>query len=68
VLFKLSWADKMQGQAVQSTLLSILEERFGSVPEDVRARIGRIYSLDRLNQLARKAVTARTLKSLRLGG
>jgi len=68
MLFKLSWADKMLGQAVQTTLLSILEERFGVVPEDVRARIERIYSLDRLNQLARRAVTAKTLKSLRLGG
>jgi hypothetical protein len=68
MLFKLSWADKMQGQAVQSTVLSILETRFGAVPEEVRTRIQKIYSLDRLNRLACKAATARTLKSLRLGG
>lgn len=71
MLYRLSWADEMvlkgRTQGAQELLLSILEERFGPVPENVRSRVESIHSFDRLNRLARKAMTAKTLKGLRLG-
>jgi hypothetical protein len=71
MLYRLSWADKMvlkgRTQGAQELLLSVLEERFGPVPENVRTRIESIQSFDRLNRLARKATIAKTLKGLRLG-
>ena len=72
MLYRLSWKDEMilegRAQGARETLLFLLEKRFGPVPDSMRNRIDSIRSLDRLNRLAYKAATARTLKSLRLGG
>jgi len=72
MLYRMSWKDEMllegQAQGARKALLSILEERFGLVPEAIRDRIESIQSLDRLNRLIRKAVTIKTFRGLRLGG
>jgi hypothetical protein len=71
LLYKVSWADKMvlQGrrEGAQDMLLHQLEERFGPIPEEVRSRVEAIQSLERLKRLSSKAMTAKTLKGLRLG-
>ncbi len=53
-------------RAVRKILLSLLEERFGPVPEAIRQRVESIPSLDRLTRLSRRALTARSLSALRL--
>ena len=72
MLYRLSWKDEMilegRTQGARESLLSLLEARFGLVPEEVRSRVEAIHSFDRLNRLVRKAATAKTLKGLRLGG
>jgi hypothetical protein len=72
MLYRLSWKDEMilegRTQGARETLLFLLEKRFGPVPDSVRSRIDSIRSFDRLNRLAYKAATAKTLKGLRLGG
>lgn len=72
MLYRMSWKDEMllegRTQGARETLLFLLEKRFGSVPDSIRSRIDSIRSLDRLNRLAYKAATAKTLKGLRLGG
>lgn len=67
LLFRMSWADKMMGEGARQVLLGVLEERFGPVPDEVRQRIEKIRSVDRLTRLAQKGLTAKSLKSLRLG-
>ena len=71
MLYRMTWADKMilegKGQGAQQVLLGVLEKRFGPIPEDVRQRVENIRSADRLTRLAQKAVTAKSLRSLRLG-
>ena len=53
LLYKLSWADKMmmegERRGIQGVICDQLEERFGSVPEEIRSRIQSIESVDRLN-------------------
>jgi hypothetical protein len=53
-------------QAVKKILLGLLEQRFGPLSEATRERIEAISSLDRLTRLSEKALTARSLASLRL--
>jgi hypothetical protein len=71
LLYKVSWADKMRlegkSQGAQDVLLHLLEERFGPIPEEVRSRVESIQSVERLKRLSFKAMTAKSLKGLRLG-
>lgn len=67
LLFRTSWADKMMGEGARQVLLGVLEQRFGPVPDETRQRIEKIRSVDRLTRLAQKVLTAKSLKSLRLG-
>lgn len=53
-------------QAVRRILLSLLEQRFGPLPESTRQRVEAISSLDRLTRLSERALTARSLATLRL--
>jgi hypothetical protein len=53
-------------RAVREILLSLLEQRFGPVPEGIRQRVEAISSLDRLTRLSRRALNARSLSALRL--
>jgi len=67
MLYKVTWADKMMGEGARQMLFFLLEDRFGSIPEEVKAKLQRIRSLERLNRLATKVHTAESLKDLRLG-
>ena len=67
MLYKVTWADKMMGEGARQVLLGLLETRFGPIPDEVRVRLEKIRSVDRLTRLAQKALTAKSLKSLRLG-
>ncbi len=48
-------------------LQDLMEERFGSIPEDIRLRLGRIRSIERLSRLSRKVLKAKSLQDLGLG-
>jgi hypothetical protein len=71
MLYRLTWAEKNvlegEGRGARQVLLGVLEERFGPLADDVRDRIEKIRSVERLTRLAQRAVTAKSLKSLRLG-
>jgi len=53
-------------RVVRKVLLGLLEQRFGPLPMETRARVEAITSLDRLNRLSERALTARSLAALRL--
>jgi len=67
MLYKVTWADKMMGEGARQMLCSLLEDRFGSVPEEVKAKLQRIRSLERLNRLAKKVYSVESIQDLRLG-
>jgi hypothetical protein len=53
-------------RALRKVLLSLLEQRFGPLPDETRARVEAISSLERLTRLSERALTARTLAALKL--
>jgi hypothetical protein len=53
-------------QAMKKILLGLLAQRFGPLSAATRERIEAISSLDRLTRLSERALTARSLASLRL--
>ena len=72
-----TWAERLEAKgreeglqqgfmAMRDLLLSLLEQRFGPLPEDVRERVEAISSLKRLTQLGQRVLTARSLESLKL--
>lgn len=67
----ITWTDRIlfegERQGARLVLLGVLEKRFGPLPDKVRQRVEKIRSVERLTVLAQKAVTAKSLKSLRLG-
>jgi hypothetical protein len=71
MLYRMSWKDEMllegERRGIRRILCDQIEDRFGPVPEEIRSRIEAIRSLDRLQRLARKLPSAKSLKSLRLG-
>jgi len=67
LLYIETWEDRMKAQGARKVVLGLLEERFGAVPEEVRNRLEKVRSVDRLTRLAQKAANAKSLKSLRLG-
>ncbi|HZF13843.1 MAG TPA: hypothetical protein VFE33_34045 [Thermoanaerobaculia bacterium] len=54
-------------RALRKVVLSLLEQRFGPLPEETRAQVEAISSLDRLTRLSKRVLTARSLAGLRLG-
>lgn len=58
------WAKIQEGR--QDLLLSLLEERFGSVPVSTRQRVRAIDSADDLIRLAQRVLTADSLEGLGL--
>ena len=70
LLFRMSWLDKVslevERKTLRNLLLKQLEERFGPLPADVCQRVQAIQSLDRLQRIGLKLVTAKSLASLRL--
>ncbi|HEY0558428.1 MAG TPA: hypothetical protein VGG20_29525 [Thermoanaerobaculia bacterium] len=71
MLYRMSWKDEMllegERRGIRRVLCDQIEDRFGPVPDEIRSRIETIRSLDRLQRLARKLPSAKSLKSLRLG-
>lgn len=72
-----TWSERMKAQGreeglqeglltVRALLLGLLEQRFGSLPEQTRERVEAISSIDRLARLHQRALTARSLGALRL--
>jgi hypothetical protein len=53
-------------RALKRVLLSLLEERFGPLPDETRERVEAISSLERLTRLSQRVLTARSLAALRL--
>ncbi len=53
-------------RALRKVLLRLLEQRFGPLPEETRAQVEAISSLERLTRLSERALTARSLSTLRL--
>jgi hypothetical protein len=77
-LMATTWAERLEAkgreeglqqgfQAMRDLLLSLLEQRFGPLPDEVRERVEAISSLKRLTHLGQRVLTARSLESLRLG-
>jgi Putative transposase, YhgA-like len=77
----MTWAEKLEAKglekgmqrgmlqgirALRRVLLSLLEQRFGALPEETRQRVEAISSVERLTRLNQRALTARSLASLRL--
>ena len=66
-----TWTDRVEiegeKKGARKVLLHQLEQRFGPIPEDIRQRVEKIRSLDRLTRLASRVLTARSLKEMRLG-
>ena len=66
-----TWTDRLfvegKKQGVREALLDLLQERFGPIPDDVRQRVEKIRSEDRLTRVLEKVLTARSLKEMRLG-
>lgn len=69
---QLTWSERMQAQGrkegrlegVRETLLFLLEQRFGPLPQRVRQQVEGIGSLPRLTRLAGKVLVARSLQDL----
>lgn len=53
-------------EVVRATLLTILEERFGALPDGVRQRVGSLGSVEELAELLVRSGTAPSLASLGL--
>jgi hypothetical protein len=66
-----TWTDRVEiegeKKGMRRVLLDLLQERFGPIPDDVRQRVEKIRSEDRLTRLTRRVLTARSLKGMRLG-
>jgi hypothetical protein len=66
-----TWTDRVgiegEKKGMRRILLDLLQARFGSIPDEVRQRVEKIRSEDRLSRLATKVLTARSLKEMRLG-
>jgi hypothetical protein len=66
-----TWKDTIMLEAqlrgARGVLMGVIEDRFGPVPQEIRTRIESIKSMDRMLRLARRSVTAKSLKGLRLG-
>ncbi len=52
-------------KALRESILDILEERFGEVPEDLRARVNVLHDLRALKSLVRSAASALDLQAFR---
>jgi hypothetical protein len=67
MLYRMSWLDQMKRDGAVEMLEIQIENRFGSIPDEMKLRLGRIRSADRLRRLARQVLTAQSLQDLGLG-
>jgi hypothetical protein len=68
-----TWSERLEAkgreegvQALREVLVSLLEQRFGPLQEEIRERVEAISSLERLTRLSKRVLTARSLGALRL--
>jgi hypothetical protein len=67
MLYRMSWLDQMKRDGAVDILATQIEDRFGPLPDEMKLRLGRIRSTDRLHRLARKVLKAKSLQDLGLG-
>ena len=67
---KLTWADRLrkegQEQGGQQLLLQLLGARFGPLSDDVKQRVERIRSVQRLTEIAKQVLVAHSLEEMEL--
>src|SRR5436305_14437612 len=63
---RIEWSEKKRRDGFRELLLRQLERRFGPLSEDIRHRIEEIKSDRRLERLADKILTARSLREMGL--
>lgn len=74
---QLTWAEKMEAkgraegrtealETLRTVVLSLLEQRFGPLPERARRRVGRLRSLRSLRGIAERVLVANSLRDLGL--
>jgi hypothetical protein len=61
---------RQEGEIVgmQKLLLQLLEQRFGTLPREVRRQVGAIASAKKLGALAKRVLVAGSLAEMGLGG
>lgn len=67
-----TWMDKLlregEEKGKRETLLTLLDEKFGPLPETLKARVEALESLDELDGYLKKILTASSLEDLGLDG
>jgi hypothetical protein len=61
-----TWAEQIQMEAVRGVVFSLLEQRFGALPQRTKRKIERISSLEPLTHLAQRIVVAESIEELGL--
>ena len=60
------WKEEGRLEGLQEVVLSLLEQRFGTVAEDTRSRVLAIRDVDELKKIAKGILLARSLRDLGL--
>lgn len=63
---KMTWSETQRFEGASQLLLHQLAKRFGPLPEKVRKQVEAITSFDKLNKLAERVLSARSLEELGL--
>jgi hypothetical protein len=58
--------ERVRRETLQSALMEIMRSRFPAAPEDFEARVRRVKSVARLNELIRRAATVASVEDLDL--
>ena len=66
MLYRMSWLDQVRRDAAVDILATQIEDRFGPIPDEMKLRLSRIRSENRLHRLARKVLKAKSLQELGL--
>jgi len=56
-----------QVESLRKVLLQLMTQRFGHLPKTVRTRVEQITSVQELEKLTRKVLTAKSLEAMGLG-
>lgn len=54
-------------EGVRSVVLSLIEQRFGPIPEDVRQRVESLDDLDALTHIAKRILLVSSIEELGIG-
>lgn len=61
------WKEEGRQEGVRSVLLSLIEQRFGTVPPEVRQRVESLLDVDELTRLATRVHLVSSIEELGLG-